>query len=341
MTENDYPYDSPPDATLWQPPPVALLKRDDEPAYRPPLAVIVAIAMLLLSAGNAMHTPIAEATDGPGQPGFLSVAFVTFAIAGSIAAQAALLAILTVYGAGPLWLRLARHWGLAAVAFIAWCVGFTLAYVNRLPWAMDGEALLVAVAGLPLIALACQGPHWLMRIYFYWRIEHSDQNANAQSPRPLTIRDFFFGTVVVAATMAAVRLGKPALVDEGEYWLGWTLGGAVAAGISLIVVVPIAAFALAWRDWRWGAFGIGVLAAVAIAAASAGLIYLTSARGSNDWLGIFIATSLVIGFFLTLAIPLAVARAYGYRLVTRRRAAISAAAPPPAIPPIAPAPPAA
>lgn len=322
MTDDDYPYRSPPEAKAWQPEwplagpsagqPVLL------PPFLPSLPLVVAGVMLVLSVGNTLLVPIGDALQGPGTPGFLPGVFCMLALAGSIGAQASLLAILVVYGGGPLWQRWVWHWGLAAIALIAWCAGYTLAFSNQ-NWAgIDGEVFLAAVTGLPLLALACQAPHWLLRIYFRWRIQSSEESFAAEPPRPLAIRDFLAGTVIVALTMAAIRLGKPTSIDDMAYWAGWSIGSGAAAAMTLAMIVPVLVFMLGLRDWRWGAMGAVLVAAIASATLAAGLIYLPPPGGPSYRLRTFFAVALVTGFVGTLAGTLGLLRWYGFRLVTRR-----------------------
>ena len=321
MTDDDYPYRSPPDAKTWQPGSPFAVGPATQPVLIPPfmpsLAVIIGGVMLILATGNTLQVPIAAHIDGPGTTTFLPGLFCVLAIAGSIAAQASLLAILMVYGAGPLWRRLLWHWGLALIAVLGWCVGFTLIFAGR-RGATDAQTFVAVVLGLPLIALACQAPHWLLRIYFQWRIEGPQPEAIAQPLRPLAIRDFLIGTVVVGLTMASVRLGKPAQVDDAVYWIAWSIGGAAAAVSTLLLALPALAFVLGPRDWRRSVAGVALLAVLTMIVLSALLIYLPPAGGPSNRLRIYFVVSFVCGLLGTLAGTLGLARSYGYRLMTRR-----------------------
>jgi hypothetical protein len=322
MTDDDYPYRSPPDAKTWQPqwppdtspatPPVLI------PAFALSLAVPIGGVMLVLSLGNALLVPLGALLDGPGTPGFLPGSFCMFALAGSIGAQAALLAILAVFGSGPLWRRLAWHWGLAAIALFAWSVGYTVEYADLRGWGMDGEIYLAAVLGLPLVALSCQAPLWLLRIYFDWRIHSSDQAFATEPPRPLAIRDFLAGTVLVALTMTANRLGKPDPIADLVYWTGWSIGSVAAAAITLAVVVPVLVFMLGLRDWRLGALGTLLAAAIMSATLAIGVICLVPSGGPSPKLWTFFSVALTSGVVGTLAATLGLLRWYGFRLATRR-----------------------
>ena len=321
ITDDDYPYRAPPGSKTWQPelPPVPPIRAPALFANNEPTpAWIIAGAVALLSLGNAALMPIAEAINGPGSPGFLPGIFCTLALAGSIGAQAALLTILAVYMAGPLWLRLIWHWSLAAFALLTWCLGFCVAVYDKFQWAFDAEFFLAAVCGLPLVALACQAPHWLMRVYLHWRIDQSDVDSAVTQSRPLAISDFLVGTVVVALTITAVRVGKPLSADEVTYWAGWSIGAASAAAISLATVLPSVKLLLGVSDWRLGALGVGLLAVLAAVLLTVGLIYLAPAGGPSNRLRTFFAVAIVFGFMSALAGTLGIIRWQGFRLVMHR-----------------------
>ena len=327
MKLDDYPYASPPGARIWQPEMPAV--RPGEPlvigapgklANEPelgllPLAAIVGVVVAIAAVGNGTMLPVAELIR-PGGMGFIFVLSYVCLVAGSMGGQAAVLTVLLVWGAGPLWMRLVCHWGLALLAFSAWLFGFLVASISRFGSAgFPGEELLAAVLGLPLVALACQLAPWLVKLYFRWRIELPDQTHEPAAVQQLSIRDIFLGTVLVAVTMAAVRVGKPANAEEGIYWAGWGIGSASAAGISLLCLVPMVYLTLGVRQARWGAVGVAAIAGTVAATASGILMWINLGGGPSNKEIILMMVSLAAGFTLTLCGTLWIARKYGYRLV--------------------------
>lgn len=319
MNDDDYPYSSPLDAKAWPPSlPAARRAGDVSPLFGVPLVGIFATVLALASIGNVTLVPIADSIR-PSQPGFLAGVSYVCAAAGSVGAQAALLAILLVWGPGPLWRRLAWHWGLAAALFAAWGIGFAMAQSSRVfSNLFPLRELLITILGLPLLSLACQAGPWLFRIYFHWRIERPGETQGSAPPETLSIRDLLVGTILVALTMAAVRLGKPMNVDDTWYWAAWGIGSAAAAGISLLCAVPILYLTLGVRNIRWGAIGIATAGAAVAATAISILTWINPGGGPNDKEITLMISALAFGFTATLAGALWIARAYGYRLVTER-----------------------
>jgi hypothetical protein len=327
VTLDDYPYASPPGAKIWQS--ELLAARSDEPLVLgvagkplrepelglPPLAVIAGVVVAIAAVGNGTMFPIAESIR-PGGIGFIfGLSYLCF-VAGSMGGQLAVLTVLLVWGAGPLWMRLVCHWGLALLAFSAWLFGFLVASMSRFGASgFPGEGLLAAVLGLPLIALASQLAPWLVKLYFQWRIELPDQTHETAAVHQLSIRDIFLGTILVAVTMAAVRVGKPANTEEGIYWAGWGIGSGAAAGISLLCLVPMVYLTLGAQRARWGAVGVVAIALSVAAIAAGSLMWFNPGGGPSDKEIILMMVSLAAGFTLTLCSTLWITRKYGYRLV--------------------------
>ena len=287
------------------------------PAFAPPLALLVAGVMLILTAGNVMLMPLGDSIR-PGQAGFLPGMTIMLACAGSIGAQAALLTILLTLGDAPLWQRLLWHWGLAAMAVAAWCLGYVM--VEPIYW----REFLTCLLALPLVSLACQGTLWLLRIYFRWRIEQHSVKLDAggppsqipfraSAPERIGIRDFLSGTVLVAVTMAAARLGKPLRVGDGEYW-GIMLGVSGAAAIVIIMaVLPVLYLLLGVTQVRWGVPIALALAAAYLAVFACVLILVPG--GPSGIEKIVIPIALFSGFGGVLGGTFGLMRWYGYRLV--------------------------
>ena len=316
MTGDDYPYRSPADARTWQPawPPAAPLAAETEPDRT--LGLIIAAAIAILAWSNLAMLPTAELLEAatPGLLLSLGISFVCFA-AGSLVGQGALLAILVVWGSGPLWQRLAWQATLMGLGFWAWSLGYIHAAGSGVSVWDEGE-LAVAFC-LPLLSLSCQAVLWFCRLFLDWRIERVFLSPRASASlrvERLSIRDYMVGTLLVAVTMAFARSGKPASMPEANYWSLWIIIGLVLAVLSLIAVVPIVYFTLGMRRASWGVVGVLMLTALA----SGPAIYFLRGVPLPPVPLIFAIPALMGGFTLTVALPLWIARQHGYRLAVGR-----------------------
>jgi hypothetical protein len=327
MTNDEYPYRSPADAQTWQPawPSAAPLAAEAvaaealaaEPEPDRTLGWIIAVALAVLAGGNLAMLPTAELLAPPIRPGFLfslGISFVCFA-AGSIVGQGALLAILVVWGSGPLWQRLAWQAALMGLGFWAWGLGYSYVVRDRVLAWDEGE--LAAVLCLPFLVLSCQAVPWFLRLFLQWRIEREFQSppttASLRAER-LSIRDYLVGTVLVAVTLHLVRAGKPTSMPEASYWSLWLTIGLVLAVLGLIAVAPIVYFTLGTRRASWGVVGVLTLTGLACAPA----IHFLRGVPLPPVPLIFAIPALIGGITLPVAVPLWIARRHGYRLVTRR-----------------------
>ena len=318
MMLDEYPYSSPPGTHIWQPElspawassaPVIGAKTElpADPIFLPPkLAVIVGVVIAIASVANATMLPVMTIVE-PG-PGFaLGLGYLSL-VMGSMAGQAAVVTVLAVWGKGPLWMRLVWHWGLALLAFSAWTFGLLIAMaIEYRGWSFPTDEYQVAIFGLPLVALACQAVPWLFKLYLGWRIEQDDEPARPATEQRLAIRDILLGMILVAVTMAAVRTGKPANAEEGFYWAAWGIGCAAAAAISLICMVPMVYLTLGVRETKWGALGVVAIAAL-VAATASGILMWLNPGGPSDKEIILMMSSIAVGFTLTLAGTLWIAR---------------------------------
>jgi hypothetical protein len=176
--------------------------------------------------------------------------------------------------------------------------------------------LFVSLCALPLVALACQALPWLFRLYASWRIVPPGQIAADTSNRPLAIRDFLIGTVLVALTLSAVRFGKPTGVVEAEYWAAWGIAGAVLVAVSLLGGLLILYAMLALWNWRWSVLEVAAIWVTATVCLTVVAILLTPG-GPSDRLKAFISAALVFGYVASVSGTLGLVRWYGYRLATR------------------------
>jgi hypothetical protein len=332
MTNEDYPYATRAGAKLWQadgegaaltvPQPLRdeLQKEEADPGLWK-LTFTIGIALLVAAVGNGLLVPVARALNpGPGLA--VGISFL-LATVGSIGAQAALLAILAVWGAGPLWIRQIWHWGLALAAYSAWLLGYLITFADYLGRgrSFGEEMILMILLGLPALALAVQLAVWPAKIYLYWRIVPTAGGDAPHEPDPppadqFSIRDMIVATLVVAASLGALRFGKPENTSEGDYWLGWGIACGSAACGSVLVVLLVYLTLGVRRAWV-GA--LGLLAALgSLAGIASGVLIWIAIPGPTNNEIILLMTSAVCGFAFVGAGTLWVARSLGYRLVMTR-----------------------
>ncbi len=335
MTHEDYPYATRADAKLWQadgegsalavskPLREQLQKEETDPGLWK-LTFTIAIALLVAAIGNGLLAPAADLIE-PG-PGFAVGLSFLLATLGSIGAQAALLAILAVWGAGSLWVRLIWHWGLAYTAYSAWLLGYLIAFADDFKYSNSSDDMgPMILLGLPALALAVQLAAWGAKFYLYWRIVPTTRGEapHEADPPPVdqfSIRDMIVATLIVAASLGALRMGKPEDTPEAQYWLAWGIACGSAACGSVLVVLLVYLTLGVHRVWI-GA--LGVLAALGSLAgiASAALIWISyglAMPGPSNNEIILMMTSAVCGFAFVGAGTLWVARSLGYRLSMTR-----------------------
>jgi hypothetical protein len=342
MTGNEYPYAVRPGAVVPPPEPTSTLWRwrgstprlnaaEKEESSLASLAMIVIAAVLIASVGNALLFPIVRLSR-PGPLLTLSMGLGMFLV-GSMGAQVALLAVLTVWGPGALGVRWIWITLLAVTAFAAWYAGFAASFNDIVgPGRFPVAEVLASLVGLPLLILVCQSALWFAKIYLGWRIEGETDDSLAASPTqgisttaclekertpPLAIRDMILGTIIVAVCLAAVRMSRPASLTDLGFWQMWGVIGGLAALASLLILA-IVYLTLAPRNVWLAVVLLAVLAAVLTSLATA-LVIATSPPGMSDRFVATLMGSLVAGFLLLLAGTLGVARAMGYRLVTGRQ----------------------
>src|SRR5687768_2002497 len=88
--------------------------------------------------------------------------YLMFILAGCVAAQAPLLPAWLVWGNGPLWRRLAFHFGVGGVLA-------TFGLIGMLPRVYPSEGVqtpLMVGLSLPMISVATSAPLWAMRVFF-------------------------------------------------------------------------------------------------------------------------------------------------------------------------------
>ena len=246
---------------------------------------------------------------------------------GVFATEVGIATLWLVWGPGTFLWRLAMHWAAAFALFIAWAIGFAIAFGDGGPPGGIPQVWGIVLCGLLLVSLSAQAVLWPLRIYFGWRIERPPQAPAAQ---PLAIRDFLAGTLVTSVTLAALRLLPQQISRDPDFWIVWGITALSSAGISAVSLLPAAVFLLRIREMAAAA---GAWFTYAGAAWIATLLVVSSLAGSAPPGEAVLATLVVFGSFAAaMATPLLIARGRGYRLVfpgdLRQRATPPLAAPP-------------
>ena len=229
-------------------------------------------------------------------------------VLGCVLAQGNLLAAWLAWSEGPFLIRLTRHWAIAAVLYLVWVAGFSLAGVNQ--FAVFGLSVGLFV---PLVSLAAQTPLWIAWQSFGWRLIRRER-VPAGSRSPLTIRRLMTATLVAAATFGLARLAPP--IDNGPQWPFWAFTFVVAGGFSMLAILPASAMLMRTHELRRG------LVFASLYAASYVLILWAAGFTARHFgqpvppLAIFVGiSSFIFSFAATVMSAAAIARLRGYRLV--------------------------
>ena len=271
-------------------------------------AALAVTALVLCSLFNLAAVPYGLSGFANSFPGTL----LFFAGLGILAGQIGALSLLLVWGKGPFLARLAIVWAAGGWLYFCWFVGLLFALDNSI---VLGIVLLRArqiLAVLPSISLAAQFPHWILRTYFGWRLEASEQADEASRRAPLSIRDILVGTAVVAGTVGATKLGAGDPREVGSFWLEWAIGTGVTAVVSVAFLVPLVLLRTLHPVWTIGfvllAPIVGLVALTAMAAG--GNLF----GGSPDFEDLPLLYAPCVALLATCSIPLWLARLAGYRL---------------------------
>jgi len=231
------------------------------------------------------------------------------------------------------------HWLAALALFVAWALGFAIAFASEATPPQIPVLWGAVLCSLPLVGLAGQLPLWPLRTHLGWRVENrawkgsgvfggqrvskmetlSPPKTPDPARLPLSIRDILLGTVVTAVTLAGVRL-VAAIVDaergmqlDAGYWLGWGMAVLIIATVSLLAFLPALWLLLRHRDtgqamglWL-GYAGVACFVMLAIMAS-----LLRGGPGPEPFVGL---VCLMSSFALGLAVPLLLVRARGWRLI--------------------------
>jgi len=235
---------------------------------------------------------------------------------GCTLAQGSLLAAWLVWTDAPFSRRLLWHWIIAGCLCFIWLVGLVLAA----PPHNVLEVGFTFALTVPIVSLGAQLPFWAARLFFGWRLVQT--TAAAADERPLSIRDLFLATLIVAVSFAVARL-SPAAQQEPKFRIAWGLFMAVAATVSAIAILPAAAILLRPRS-----FDLAVKYSLSYATVYIVLLWGTVAivrifglTRLPPWFVLVGMTCLILAYAGTAILAAAVARERGYLLAWGRTSA--------------------
>lgn len=275
---------------------------------------LVLACMAFFTVANASIFPLLSVIEGEE---ILLMAFMA-ACYGAIGAQMALLAIWCTLV--PLhWVRRALAVALfAIVLYGAWAAGFAFFafqhdFLRDDFWRVFATGLLC----LPLLLLAAQTPLWIMRIWFRWRIVHRDDGPSTTF-QPLGIRDLMIATAVIAMALAAAQYALSINSPSGD---GSIVGLVIAAVIVMVIsTITLLPAVLASLHARRLLLALGLVFGVDIAVVVVYVTIMVVLTGAPLDSEVFVGfPMLAAGFFLSLTVPLLIARMLGYRLLWGRR----------------------
>jgi hypothetical protein len=240
-----------------------------------------------------------------------------FCYFGIIAAQPFVLSAWLAWGGGSFLKRFALHWEVAYALAITLLIGAILTEEEGFGNRSIREDFKNFLLSLPLLGLWVQLPFWAARVGFGWRLV--DEYGDNEPHQPLAIRDVMAGTVIVGVSLAAAKLAE-GMERSTEGWIEWAILASIMAGISLIFVLPVAAWLLRRRRVPLGLLLTAIYAALAVAVTWT--VFCVAFR--NLWFGAW-WTMITLGvtifsFAATLAAAALATRAAGFRLGTGRRA---------------------
>ncbi len=237
-------------------------------------------------------------------------------LVGCTLAQGSLLAAWLVWSDAPFSRRFLWHWIIAGCLWCIWLVGLAL---GASPKQFREVGFTVALT-VPVVSLGAQFPFWVARLLFGWRLVRT--TAAPAREQPLSIRDLFLATFLVAASFAVARL-SPAARQEQEFRFAWGLFMTVAATFSLIAILPAATMLLRPRP-----FNRAVKYSLAYASVPIILLWCAVAvvrfyglTNLPPWFMFVGMTGLILAYAGTAILAAAVAREHGYLLAWGRKPA--------------------
>jgi len=270
------------------------------------VACFAAIAFgLFLLCGNLAICPMMTVLDGASYWNMWPV----FVLSSALFAEAGLLSTVLVFCSGSFWIRAALSWGVGLCMWSGWALGLLFAAWLESSWPI-GEALQFGTLSLALLALCIQAPLWFGRSYLGLRLTHH-RYANAGAP-PLSIRDYFLATAIVAVSIALARLARPRDWPIEDYWPGWAIAFLCFGGGSLMSVLP-GLLLIFWLRWVW--IGLAAFLLYGLVVSAAIVIGIETAHpGSFSTDDAFGFTTFLFSIGMFLGIGLALIRACGFIL---------------------------
>ena len=300
----DYPYaPQPGNPSFPSPPPDASLTIDKLLPWLP--------LLLLAAMGMAAHFAVLPLMEvfGSNDWGALWV----YASAGVMLAQAGAISAFQVWTRGRFWVRLTLHWAVGAMGVAALSLGAIISG--------DFEPELICfLFSLPALALAVQLPLWITRVYLGWHFlaaataPVSSAHYSASEREPLSIRDFFIGTLLVAVSLGFLRV---AASIEDDIWIVMAVAMPSVMIATALSVIPIGRLLTSEFDWRLGVVLIALETLIAAIVVVAAVYWMETGARAWDLFGI---ATIVFAFAATLSAAALAARFAGYRLQTNRSA---------------------
>jgi hypothetical protein len=234
-------------------------------------------------------------------------------VVGVLAGEFGAMALWFVWSAGPFLRRLAMHWGVGLLLLGSFLVGLAAVIETRPLTEEMWRGAATVLCAVPAVSLGAQLPLWPLRTHLGWSVERLGPDLVARQPVALSISDILCGTAVVAVSLGLIRVAP-----EGNTGFFMSIGVALVAVIaaSMICLIPATVFVLRFKE---GSLGVGLLAGFSLLPAFSLLMVgfvVGGRRPPGEAIFAILFGSLV--FAATVAAPLWVMRACGYRLVWAR-----------------------
>lgn len=241
-------------------------------------------------------------------------AFFVYMCFGVICAAVGLVAIGGAIGPGPFLVRMVMSFGVAALLFVCWALGWTVSDNHLSDW--ERRELLAVLLCFPIVYVSIQLPLWIVRFAFSWRCEFVVGTQAERAASPLTIRKLLMGTTFVALALGATRAAASVANESPfDFWIGLAITCASTAGVSLISTLPIVWSTLRARRLAWWLSGLAAYVAVAICVTLTVIAIVETGR-IRFWELFGLVTS-IASFAGMMTATLLSVRLLGFRLLSR------------------------